>query len=693
MAKRTIVTAALPYANGNLHIGHLVEYCQADMYVRALKGLGENALFICAADTHGTPIELNAAKQGISPLELAEQYNALQQKDFSRFGVSFDHYSITHSDANRALVNEVYNKLKAGGHIFTRTIEGMWDEKAERFLPDRFVQGTCPACGTPDQYGDVCENCKSTYSPRDLIEPRSVITGTQPIVRSTEHVFFRLSADEHVDFLRAWTKSGVLPDDVKNYVGEWIDRGLMDWDISRDGPYFGFEIPDQANQFFYVWFDAPLAYAATSREWGDANGVPFKDLWQNADETVIEHIIGKDIVYFHTLFWPAVLRAAGMTLPQKVHVHGMLTVDGVKMSKSRGTFINASVFADHVEPEALRFYFASKYGSGSEDLDLSLEDFVNRINAELVNKHANLFSRAAQFLNRNLDGTLSAMPFSAEDAQLSGDSDQELLSLARQVVQRSRKVEGYFRKREFAMAIRELGAIADIGNEYMQAQKPWEQVKTDPESARLTLSFALNVCHALAMYLQPVVPQFAAAGARVLGVEIDGLDASRLFNLGAHKIGEMERLFDRVDKKALDKIVAASTESLGQRPEEKPAKPQKKTHAISSAITIDDFKKVQLKLGLVQSAEPVPKSDKLLKLMVNVGETEPRQIVSGIAAHYEPKDLIGRRVVVVTNLAPAKLRGVTSQGMILAAATGMGEDESLEVLALDSEFPPGTPIS
>lgn len=683
MSKRIIVTAGLPYANGNLHIGHLVEYCQADMYVRALKGLGENALYICAADTHGTPIELNAAKQGVEPIELATRYNELQQKDFAKFGVEFDQYSISHSESNRELVNEVYQKLKDGGHIFTREVEGMWDEKAQRFLPDRFIKGTCPICGTPEQYGDVCEHCKSTYSPKDLKDPRSVLTGTVPVVKTTEHVFFRLSAEEHVSFLREWTKSGTLPDDQKNYVADWIDKGLMDWDISRDGPYFGFEIPDQDNQFFYVWFDAPLCYAATSREWGDANGVPFDQLWMNEDETVIEHIIGKDIVYFHTLFWPAMLRAAGMTLPRKVHVHGMLTVDGVKMSKSRGTFINASVFAEHIEPEALRFYLASKYGAGSEDLDLSLDDFVTRVNAELVNKHANLFSRAAQFLNRNLEGTLSDLPFTAAEAQDSGETDNELLRLAREVVTRARKVESLYRGREFALAMRELGAIADIGNEYMQGQKPWDQVKTDPEAARLTLSFALNVCHALAIYLRPIVPKFAAAGARILNVDASRLDASELFTLRSRKIGDMERLFDRIDKKAVNKIVEASKDGLA------PAEtPKKKATATPGVITIQDFTKVELKVGLVESVETVPKSDKLLKLMVNLGEAEPRQIVSGIAPHYGAADLVGKRVIVVSNLAPAKLRGVESQGMILAA----GEGDLLEVVFLQRELPPGTVV-
>lgn len=690
MSKRIIVTAGLPYANGSLHIGHLVEYCHADMYVRALRGLGEDALYICAADTHGTPIQLNAEKRGIEPLALAMSYNEEHQRDFAKFEINFDHYSSTHSAANRALVEDVYAKLRDAGHIETREIEGMWDEAAQRFLPDRFIIGTCPVCGATDQYGDVCENCKSTYTPRDLKDPRSVISGTTPVVRSTEHVFFRLSATENADFLRSWTQSGAVQDDVLSYVQGWIAKGLKDWDISRDAPYFGFEVPDKPGQFFYVWFDAPLCYAATSREWGDANGVSFDSLWRDEDQTVIEHVIGKDIVYFHTLFWPAVLRAAGLTLPQKVHVHGMLTVDGVKMSKSRGTFIKASTFADHIDPQALRFYLASKYGAGSDDLDLSLDDFVTRINAELVNKHANLFSRAAQFLNRNLDGRLSDLPFAHDELdEPPKEEDDELLRLARDVVGRARRVESLYREREFALAMRELGAIADIGNETMQGRKPWDQVKTDPEEARLTLTFALNVCHALAMYLAPVVPSFAAAGARILSIELGALNASELFTLRSRSIGPMERLFDRIDKRVVDRIVEASKENLpGSADTRKKTKKAKAASPPPGVISIRDFEKVELRVGWVREVEAVPNSDRLLKLSVDLGEEKPRQIVSGIAPQYGRDDLLGHRVVVVSNLAPAKLRGVESQGMILAA----GDGDSLDVIRLGSRLPPGTVI-
>lgn len=699
MAQRIIVTAGLPYANGSLHLGHLVEYSQADMYVRALRALGEDALYICGADTHGTPIQVNAEKQGIPPLELALRYHREHQRDFARYDIHFDHYSHSHSEANRSLVDDIYRKLCDGGHIYTRDIEGMWDEAAKRFLPDRFIRGTCPVCHTPDQYGDVCENCRSTYTPRDLIEPRSVLSGESPVPRSTKHVFFRLSSDENVQFLRRWTESGALPRDTLNYVRSWLDEGLKDWDISRDAPYFGFEIPDEPGQFFYVWFDAPLCYAATSAEWGEKHGVSFDNLWRNPKATAIEHVIGKDIVYFHTLFWPAVLNAVGMTLPRRVHVHGMLTVDGVKMSKSRGTFIRAEVFANHIDPQALRFYLASKYGSGSEDLDLSLDDFVTRINAELVNKHANLFSRAAQFLHRNLDNRLGDLPFSPDDAQVEAEPQAStahgpLIDLARRVIAHARRVETLYRAREFALAMRELAAIADIGNETMQARKPWDEIKNDREAARLTITFALNVCHALAMYLSPIVPRFADAGARILGVKLNGIDSTALFSLRNRKIGAMERLFERITPKTMVRIVEASKENLpdaeasaasaATRGSSKPGARQK----AGAQIALDDFKRLELRVGRIDSVQAVPKSDRLLKLIIELGEERPRQIISGIAERYAPQELVGAHVVVVANLPVAKIRGVESQGMILAA----GDGKELEIVRVGSSLPPGTPV-
>ena len=687
MSQRILVTAALPYANGSIHIGHLVEYCQTDMYVRALKQLGENALYICANDAHGTPIEINAGKMGISPETLVARVHEDHKAAFNRFGVAFDHFGITHSEANRNIVEEVYQTLKDSGHLEQRSVDGNWCEHDQRFLPDRFIKGTCPKCGTEDQYGDVCESCGATYAPTDLKAPHCVLCGNSPITRASEHTFFKLSSEETTRFLSDWIRSGTLQDDVANYVGNWIETGLRDWCISRDGPYFGFQIPDQENKYFYVWLDAPLGYVAASTEWAADKGLTRDDLWKSED-TRIEHVIGKDIVYFHTLFWPAILQSVGYTLPAKIHVHGMLTVNGQKMSKSRGTFINASTFADHFEPEALRYYYACKYNSQSDDLDLSFDDFILRINGELVNKHANLFSRASQFLSKKIDGKLGDLPFSAEEAQQAPNEESTPLNLARRVVASGRKIEALYRKREFSQIIREINTIADIGNEYMQSQEPWNQLKEDPEKARETCTFCLNVCHALAMYLGPIVPTFAEAGARILGVTLERMDAGLLFQERERAIGEMERLFARIDAPTVEKRIEASTQETPKAPKATQASSTKSGADTVDQITFQDFQKLQLKVGHVLEAESVPKSKKLLRLQVDLGEESPRQIVSGISPSYQPEELVGTTVIVVTNLAPAKIMGVESNGMILS---GEGS-EQLSLLRLDRELPPGSEV-
>lgn len=698
MTSRVLVTAALPYANGSLHLGHLVEYCQVDMYVRALKRLGKDALFICADDTHGTPIELNAQRQGIKPEELVNRFHTEHKRDFAKFDVAFDNFGLTHGEHTRKYVADIYGKLRDRGYLEDRDMDGIYCEVDKRFLPDRFIRGTCPVCSSADQYGDVCEVCGSTYTPQELKQPRCAICSTTPVVKKTRHVFFKISKDDLVSFLREWIDSGALQSDVANYVRNWIEGGLKDWCITRDGPYFGFEVPDRPDKFFYVWLDAPIGYIGSSSEWAEKNGIALADLWQSPEKTRVEHVIGKDIVYFHTLFWPAVLKAAGYTLPSKVHVHGMLTVDGEKMSKSRGTFINAAVFAEHVEPQALRYYYACKYSSESGDLDLSFDDFVLRVNGELVNKHANLFSRAAQFVHQKLDGRLGALPFSAADAQAEPTGDGSILDLARQVVAGARRVEKYFENRELGHAMRELSAIADIGNEYMQSAKPWDQLKTDPEAARLTCTFALNVCHALAMYLWPVVPRFSDAAARMLDVKLDRMSSTLLFDLRDRKLGALERLFERIDKKQVDAVVEASKQTLAKTPEPaakmtqavaaglEPVTTLEKFEPLKPTIEYGDFEKLDLRVGLVKAAERVPKSKKLLKLSVDIGETEPRQIVAGLGAVYAPEMLVGTRVVVVANLAPAKLMGIESQGMVLAGGENMG----LAVLRLDRELPPGS---
>jgi methionyl-tRNA synthetase len=704
MHTRTLITAALPYANGSLHLGHLVEYCLVDMYVRALRAQGHQAIYLCANDAHGTPIEVNAGKQGISPETLVARVHAEHKRDFARFDVAFDHFTTTHSKTNAQLVEAFYNKLQHDQELEEREVDGNWCETDQRFLPDRFIKGHCPRCDTPDQYGDVCESCSATYSPADLKAPFCVLCGKPPVVRRSRHVFFKLSQPEHIAFLRKWIDSGALQTDVANYVRNWIDSGLRDWCISRDGPYFGFAIPQMPNKYFYVWLDAPIGYVAAAAEWGEKNGVPLAELWQS-DKTRVEHVIGKDIMYFHTLFWPAVLHAVDYTLPSAVHVHGMLTVNGEKMSKSRGTFINAATFADAIDPQALRFYYASKYTSQTHDMDLSFDDFLARINGELVNKHANLFSRVCQFLQQKLDGRLGTLPFSVAAAQQTPVGDNTLLDMAQQVVAIGRRIEKLYAAREVGQVVRELGAMADIGNETMQNSKPWVQLKEDPEAARLTCTFVANVCYALAMYLAPIVPQFSAAGLRMLGARLpeqQAMDAAHLFAERSRSIGALERLFERIDKKAVEAIVAASAQAPQAQakqaapdatgsvaPQPSAAAPKQDAAAGKAQIAYDTFAQLDLRVGHVLAAEAVPKSKKLLRLSVDLGEPEPRQIISGLAEAYSAQAMVGQQVVVVANLKPAKIMGHLSQGMVLAG----GESPELALCALERRLPPGTRVS
>jgi len=742
MSQRVLVTAALPYANGSIHLGHLVEYCQADMYVRALRRLGEDAIYICADDTHGTPIELNARKLGVKPEDMVARIHTEHSRDFARFDVVFDHFSSTNSETNRKVVEGVYRALRDKGALEDREIDGNWCDKDQRFLPDRFIKGTCPRCGAADQYGDVCEACGSTYSPTELKDPHCSLCGTAPAVKKSTHVFFKLSAKASVAFLRGFVDGGALQPDIANFVRKWVEGGLLDWCVSRDGPYFGFAIPDRPGKFFYVWLDAPFGYISSSMEWGETHNASFAELWQSKN-TRIEHFIGKDIVYFHTLFWPAILETVGYTIPSKVHVHGMLTINGEKMSKTRGTFINASTFAEHVDTQALRYYYACKYSSETTDLDLSFEDFVQRVNGELVNKHANLFSRASQFLAQKLDNRLGDLPFSAAEAQAAPSGEATLVDLARRVVAAGRRVEGLYRRREFAAIVRELAAVADIANEHMQSQKPWEQLKTDPEAARTTCTFALNVCHALAMYLWPIVPRFAEAGARGLGVTLARMDAALLFRERQRPLATFERMFERIDPKQTLALVEASKQAVAQpqetgRPQRASApgaasgasapvvasgasapvaasgasasdavasKAAPPAVAVSTAppaavgvpaalaplkdpISYEDFARLDLRVGLVVAAEAIPKSKKLVRLQVDLGEATPRQVVAGIGHVYAAATLVGRRVVVVANLRPAQLMGHESRGMVLAA----GEAPDLALLTLDKELGPGSGV-
>lgn len=723
---RTLVTAALPYANGSLHIGHLVEYIQADIYVRALRALGHETLFICANDAHGTPIELNAKKRNMAPEDMVALVHAEQKRDFAKFDVEFSYFGLTHSDTNKELVQRAYRELKARGLIEERQIDGNYCPHDQRFLPDRFIKGTCPKCKSTDQYGDVCEKCGATYAPTDLIEPFCTLCNNTPERRPSRHAFFKLSNAKQHAFLRTWIDSGTLQADVANYVRSWIDGGLKDWCITRDGPYFGFEVPDMDNKFFYVWLDAPFGYMASSVEWGLVNKLTENDLWRS-ENTRIEHIIGKDIMYFHTLFWPAVLNSLDYTLPSKVHVHGMLTVDGEKMSKSRGTFIRADVLAEHVDPQALRYYFATKFTAESKDMDLSLDDMILRVNAEMVNKYANLFSRVGQFVTTRLEGRLGSLPFTAQEAQApleprpgtgqlgqglaaegldfgsNGASREVCLPLAQRVVQAGRRIEDAYQSRDIAAVTKDIATIAEIGNAFMQAQRPWDLMRTDAEAARGVCTFVTNICEALAMYLGPIVPRMAEAAAQSLGVSPWPMSAERLFALTQVTLSAPPRLFERLERAQMDQVLEASKVSLA------PAQPTEASRAASSqgpkaeaaatdaapivpikdAIGIDDFAKVDLRVGTVVAAEAVPKSKKLLKLQVDLGEGAPRQILSGIAQQMSPEALLGQQVVVVANLKPAKLMGLMSHGMIVA---GDGPDGSLALLTPAKDLPPGASV-
>jgi methionyl-tRNA synthetase len=668
MTSRTLVTSGLPYANGSIHLGHLVEYLQTDIYARALRLSGRDVMYVCGDDTHGTPIEVSAQKKGIKPEELVAQIEKEHVADFAKFDIAFDGFYGTHHPVNEKYAVEFYDALKKKGWIERRSVEQLYCEKDKRFLPDRFVKGICPKCGTADQYGDVCESCGSTYQPTDLKQARCVLCGTTPVLKKSEHAFFQLEKARKP--ITDWLDSpGRVQPEIRNFIETWLKEGLRDWDITREPPYFGFSVPDMPGQYFYVWLDAPIGYIGATHRTAERLGKNVEDYWRGpAGETEIVHVIGKDIVYFHALFWPALLSAAGFTLPHKLHVHGMLRVNGEKMSKTRGTFINAKTFAEHLDPQYLRFYYATKLSAKVEDIDLSFDDFVNRINAELVNKIVNLYSRVVPFLGK-LEGRLS------KDARK--DSPE-----AKDVARLLAEAQKGFTSFDHAHAMQQVLQIADIGNKYFQDSKPWEKMKADPEAARDICTFVVNVCKAVTIGIKPVLPKLAAETEKMLA--IDPVDfRSPLFDLVDRKIGETQRLIERIDMDAVNKIVDASKQSL---PGEAP---KAAVEPVKAEITYDQFALVDLRAGKIQSAERVPKSEKLLKLMVDVGEAALRQVIAGIGLAYQPEQLIGKTVVVCVNLKPAKLMGHESRGMILAAGPG-GKD--LVVTELPAATPVGTAV-
>jgi len=672
MARRILVTSALPYANGPTHLGHMTEVIQCDIWVRAMRLMGHDVTYVCADDTHGTPIMLKAEAEGVTPEVLIERVGAERRADFAAFGIGFDNYYTTHSEENRRLTVRIYEALRAAGHIARRSVRQAFDEKAGMFLPDRYVKGTCPRCATPDQYGDSCENCGATYSPSDLVDPVSVISGTRPVERESEHIFFKLGDFEPM--LRAWTRSGSLQEAVANKLDEWFDAGLRDWDVSRDAPYFGFEIPDAPGKYFYVWLDAPVGYMASFANLCARRGLEFDDFWAPGSTMELHHFIGKDILYFHSLFWPATLEGAGFRKPTAVHAHGFLTVNGEKMSKSRGTFVTARRYLDRLPPEYFRYFLAAKLGPGLEDIDMNLEEFATRINAELVGKLVNIASRCSSFIHRGHGGRLAgALPDPA---------------LYRTFTDAGAGIMEAWESLEYAAAVRETMALADQANLYIDRQKPWLAAKDPARAAEVqaVCTQGINLFRVLMAYLKPVLPETAAQAEAFLGAPIaHWRDVEK--PLVGSLINEYRPLATRVDATAVKDLVETTMPPTETAP---PAAPAAATPAVAkpAQITPDDFAKIDLRVARVETAEFVEGADRLLKLGVDLGD-ERRTVFAGIRGAYEPASLIGRHIVVVANLKPKKMRFGTSEGMALAASGDVG----LFLLAPDAGAVAGMKVS
>lgn len=680
--RKILVTSALPYANGNIHLGHMVEHIQTDIWVRFQKARGHECYYVCADDTHGTPVMLAAQKQGITPEEMITQVRQNHLADFTGFGIGYDNYYSTHSPENEALSRSIYLALKANGKIESRTIEQLFDPEKNLFLPDRFVKGECPKCHAQDQYGDNCEVCGTTYSPTELIKPYSAISGATPVLKESEHFFFKLG--ECADYLKQWTAGSTnlkngreqphLQAEALNKMNEWLQNdSLSDWDISRDAPYFGFEIPDAPGKYFYVWLDAPIGYMASFKNLCERLGIDF-DQWFCADtDTEMYHFIGKDILYFHALFWPATLQYANLRAPTGIFAHGFLTVDGQKMSKSRGTFITArSYLEQRLNPEWLRYYFAAKLNSRIEDLDLNLNDFIARVNSDLVGKYINIAARAAGFISKRFQGTLADV------------SNSELLP---QLQAQSENIAASFEAREYARALREIMALADVVNEYVDANKPWELARQEGQETRLqqVCSELINAFRILTVYMSPVLPKLATEAAAFLNVApLSWADSTTLLPAG-HHINAYQHLMHRVEQKQIDDLIAANQQNI-QTVE---TAAETKYEPVADTASFDDFMKIDMRVAKVLTCEKVEGSSKLLKFQLDLG-FEQRTIFSGIAASYpEPEKLAGRMVIVVANFAPRKMAKFgMSEGMITSAA-GNGK---LFLLDVDSGAEPGMKV-
>jgi methionyl-tRNA synthetase len=649
MSRKILVTSALPYANGSIHLGHLVEYIQTDIWVRFQKMQGHTVHYVCADDTHGTPIMLRAEKEGITPEQLIDGVHQEHAADFADFHVAFDNYYSTNSNENKELSQGIYRALKANDKIAVKTIEQFYDPVKNMFLPDRFIKGECPKCHAKDQYGDSCEVCGATYNPTELINPYSAVSGAKPERKETEHYFFKLSDCEA--FLKEWTKSGTLQGEAANKMGEWFENGLNDWDISRDAPYFGFEIPDAPGKYFYVWLDAPIGYMASFKNLCEKTGLDFDEYWKKGSETELYHFIGKDMLYFHALFWPATLECRGYGTPTQVFAHGFLTVNGEKMSKSRGTFITARSYIEHVKnPEYLRYYYAAKLNGSMEDIDLNLDDFIARVNSDLVGKYVNIASRTAGFVAKRFDGKLKAVD-SAEIAAMRSAAEP---------------IAEAYANRDYARALREIMRQTDVANAYVAEAEPWVVAKDENRTEELhaICSTALEMFRILTVYLKPVLPQMAADIESFMNVgSLDWPSVQQGLSDG-HTINKYKHLIKRLEDKQIAAMVEANKESL----EKEVAKPVEEAVEEGDYISIDDFTKVDLRIAKIVNAEHVEGADKLLQLTLDIGEEKTRNVFAGIKSAYDPESLKGRLTIMVANLKPRQMKFGLSEGMVLAAS-------------------------
>jgi len=666
MPRKIVVTSALYYANAPIHLGHLVESIQTDIWVRFQKMCGNQCLYFCADDAHGTPVMISARAAGITTEQLIESMHIEHKADFDSFFIEFDNYYTTHSPENKQFTEQFFNALNKAGSIVKRNVEQAWCENCKMSLPDRFIRGTCPKCGAEDQYGDSCEACGGTYQPTDLINPRCATCSTKPVRKESEHYFFKLSDYERK--LKDLIAKGYIQQTVANKLDEWFKTGLKDWDISRDGPYFGFKIPGEQDKFFYVWLDAPIGYMASAKNYCDRNGLDFNRLW-NSNEYELYHFIGKDIMYFHALFWPAMLIGTGFKTADRLFVHGFLTVNGKKMSKSRGTSVKASTYLKYLNPEYLRYYYASKLTGGIDDIDLSTEDFVNKTNSDLVGKFANLASRSGPMLMRKLGGRLSQLDKGGSELV------SKLTEAREQIIQD-------YENLNFAAVVRTITALADEANRYVEQNQPWVTVKTDLEKTRTTLTAVINAVRVLTIYLKPILPKYAEKTEKFLNVdELKFVDVESV--LQNHEINDFERLVERIDREQVDAMIEESKETQADK-----AEPAGSVEPIKPECTIEDFAKIDLRIAKVVKAETVEGADKLLRLQLDVGPAPggQRSCLAAIAQAYKADELVGKTVIYLANLKPRQMRFGLSEGMILAAGTG-GKD--IFMLSADSGAKPG----